>query len=127
MVTVDSSGWIEYFLNGTVSERYAKILHGNEEILSPTIILYEVYKIVKREAGHHWALSAAEQIGKTRLVSLSEELACQAADYSLKHDLAMADAIVYATAQAFEAKLVTSDADFKKLPGVLYFPLEEKP
>ena len=32
----------------------------------------------------------------------------------------MADAIVYATALIYKAKLVTSDADLASLPGVVY-------
>jgi len=32
----------------------------------------------------------------------------------------MADAIVYATSRDQEAQLVTSDADLKDLPGVVY-------
>ena len=34
----------------------------------------------------------------------------------------MADAIVLATAQAHDADVVTSDADFKDLPRVIYVP-----
>jgi predicted nucleic acid-binding protein len=39
---------------------------------------------------------------------------------ALRHGLAMADAIVYATAQDHGAQLVTGDADLKDLPGVVY-------
>ena len=125
MVVVDSSGWIEYFLNGTVSEFYAQILDGKEPIVTPTIVVYETYKIIKRYAGDQLALEAVDKITKTRVVALTEELACEAADESLEHGLSMADAIVYATARAFEAKLVTSDSDFKNLPGVRYISQEE--
>jgi predicted nucleic acid-binding protein len=38
----------------------------------------------------------------------------------LQHGLAMADAIVYATARDQEAQLITGDADLKDLPGVVY-------
>ena len=40
---------------------------------------------------------------------------------SLKHKLAMADAIVYATAVSEGAKVLTCDADLADLPGVTYF------
>ncbi len=45
-----------------------------------------------------------------------------AAEVSLEHRLAMADAVVHATAQMLEATLVTSDEDFDELPGVTYMP-----
>ena len=56
----------------------------------------------------------------SQVVSLNEELALEAADLSLQYGLAMADAVVYATARHYEALLVTSDADFAELPGVKY-------
>ncbi|MGH7233753.1 MAG: PIN domain-containing protein, partial [Nitrospiraceae bacterium] len=53
-------------------------------------------------------------------VQLTESIAYLAADLSLRHGLAMADAIVYATAKDQDTDLVTGDADLKDLPGVVY-------
>jgi hypothetical protein len=39
---------------------------------------------------------------------------------AFRHGLAMADAIVYATAKDQEADVVTGEADLKDLPGVVY-------
>ncbi|MCP4662434.1 MAG: type II toxin-antitoxin system VapC family toxin, partial [bacterium] len=49
-----------------------------------------------------------------------------AADLSLEFRLAMADAIVYATARSYQVELVTSDADFVDLPEVTYIPKPDK-
>ena len=49
-------------------------------------------------------------------------MALAAAEIGLRHKLATADAIVYATAQLFEADLLTCDAHFKDLDGVRYVP-----
>jgi predicted nucleic acid-binding protein len=38
------------------------------------------------------------------------------------HKLAMADAIIYATAIEHDADLLTCDAHFANLPSVVYFP-----
>ncbi len=54
---------------------------------------------------------------RARVVTLDENLAIEAADISLAHGLAMADAIVYATAVRHRATLVTADSDFEGLPG----------
>lgn len=59
---------------------------------------------------------------KTRLVPLSESLALAAADVSLEFRLALADSIVYATARAEDAELVTSNGDLQGLPGVTFLP-----
>lgn len=56
----------------------------------------------------------------THVIALTESIALLAADLSLQHGLAMADAIVYATGRDQEAEVVTGDADLKGLPGVMY-------
>jgi predicted nucleic acid-binding protein len=48
-------------------------------------------------------------------------VAIEAAALSATHKLHATDAIIYATAQLHNAKLFTSDAHFKDLPGVEYF------
>jgi predicted nucleic acid-binding protein len=37
----------------------------------------------------------------------------------------MADAIVLATGQMYEAEVITSDADFEGVPGVTYIPKKQ--
>jgi predicted nucleic acid-binding protein len=122
VIVVDSSGWIEYFTEGPNARRYGRYLEKPSDLVTPTIVLYEVYKLIKRERTEEEALLAAAQIQKTRMVPLSESLSLAAADLSLERRLAMADAIVYATAQAEGAELVTGDRDLKGLPGVTYLP-----
>ncbi len=48
------------------------------------------------------------------------KLALAASKLSLRHALPMADAMILATAQAFEATLWTQDAQFKAIAGVKY-------
>ena len=56
------------------------------------------------------------------MTSLSTRLAVQAAEIAKDHALAMADAIIYATAVAMSADLLTCDAHFATLPQVVYLP-----
>lgn len=119
-VLLDSSGWIEFFTDGPLADRYASYLTPRYELITPTIVLYEVYKKIKRERGEETALLFAGRLSATQVVHLTESIALLAADVSLRHGLAMADAIVYATAKDQEAEVVTGDADLKDLPGVVY-------
>ena len=119
-VVLDSSGWIEFFTGGPLAERYADYLAPHYQIITPTVVLYEVYKKIKRERGEETALLFAGRLNSTQVVHLTEAIALLAADLSLRHGLAMADAIVYATAKDQEAEVVTGDADLKDLPGVVY-------
>ena len=41
---------------------------------------------------------------------------------SLQHHFAMADSMILATAQAYDATPWTQDADFKSIPSAKYFP-----
>ena len=122
MILVDSSGWIEFFTGGANADRYGSYLEDASNVVTPTVVLYEVYKIIKRERTEEEALLAVAQIQKTRVVSLSEPIALEAADVSLEHRLAIADSIVYATARAEGVEVVTSDQDLRGLPGVTYLP-----
>jgi predicted nucleic acid-binding protein len=126
MILVDSSGWIEFFTGGGNAAKYGSYLEAAANVVTPTVVLYEVYKQVKRERTEEEALLAAAQMQKTRLVPLSESLSLAAADVSLEFRLAMADSIVYATARAENAELVTSDADLRNLPGVTFLPKQGK-
>ena len=119
-VLLDSSGWIEFFTGGPLAEKYAPYLTSRYQRITPTIVLYEVYKKIKQERGEETALLFAGRLSATQVVQLTESIALLAADVSLKHGLAMADAIVYATARDQEAEVVTGDADLKDLPGVVY-------
>ena len=119
-VLMDSSGWIEFFTDGPLADRYTAYLTPRYQLITPTIVLYEVYKKIKRERGEETALLFAGRLNATQVVHLTESIALLAADLSLRHGLAMADAIVYATAKDQEAEVITGDADLKDLPGVVY-------
>jgi predicted nucleic acid-binding protein len=120
MLLVDSSGWLEYFTDGPLALEYSKYLKDPTKIVTPTIVLYEVYKKIKRERTEEDALLAVSLINKTSIIPLSESIALLAADLSLKHSLPMADAIVYATAIEKNCKVVTGDMHFKGLDGIVF-------
>jgi predicted nucleic acid-binding protein len=80
-----------------------------------------VYKLIRRERSEEEAVRAAAAMQRTRVIALTETIALTAADLALEHGLAMADAIVYATAQVENAEVVTSNEDFGGLSGVTYF------
>jgi len=117
---VDSSGWIEYLGDGLKAEAFARFFEKEEALLLPTIIVYEVFKKLLKERGTSLAeqfFAQARQLADGTIV-LDTDLAVQAATLSSETGLPMADAIIYATAHAAQAELITSDAHFSGLPGV---------
>ena len=125
MIVIDSSGWLEFFTDGPRAEAFASPLRRPSEVATPTIAIYEVYKWIKRQRSEEDALYAVAAMRKTFVIELTDELALAAADVSLAHGLAMADAIMLATARALGGNLLTLDSDFQGLEGVTV--LRKKP
>jgi predicted nucleic acid-binding protein len=123
MIVVDSSGWLQFLTDGPLADYYAKRLELPTLVITPAIVVYEVYKHSKRLRGEDGALDALAAMRNTRIVPVDEELALTAADVSVELKLAMADSIILATARKFDSELVSSDDDFKEVPGVTYIPV----
>ena len=122
MNLIDSYGWIEYFSDGPLAKKYApQIEAANEDnTITPTVVLYEVYKKLKKEKGEDLALEAYAEMTRTRILPFDQAAALISADTSLRNGLSMADAIVYSTAKSHRAQLLTSDIHLKDLEGVKF-------
>ncbi len=118
---VDSSGWLEYFTDGPNAAVFAEPLSDSGQLIVPTVIIYEVFRVVLRRRGEDDALRAAASMRFGREIPLSSALALYAARLAHEMNLAMADAIILATARLHEATLWTQDADFDGMRHVRYF------
>ena len=118
MILVDSSGWIEYLAARPKADLFAPYIEGSEPLVSSAIQIYEVYKVVRRDLSEERAIEAVSALRMTTIEPLVESLALEAADAALEHGLAMADAIIFATASRHDAQIVTGDIDFDGLPRV---------
>jgi toxin FitB len=127
MNVVDSSAWLEFFSDGPNGEQFAVPLRETSTLIVPTIILYEVFKVVLRERGEDSALQAAALLQQGRIVPLTPEIALNAAAMSLELALPMADGIILATARENGAVLWTQDEHFKDLPDVKFFTKQPSP
>ena len=121
MVLVDTCGWIEWMMDSALAEAYAPHL-ADESLVVPTLVQHELYKWLCRETDTATALAAIAATQQAKVLQLDTSLALLAADIGREHKLAMADAIIYATARQYHATLVTSDAHFESLPQVLFYP-----
>jgi predicted nucleic acid-binding protein len=117
---VDSSGWIEYVVDGPNADFFAGPIEQADELLVPTISILEVFKWVLRERGEADALQAAALMQQGEVVELDTAIATRAAQLGLTHKLPLADSVMLATAETFGATLWTQDVDFDGLPGVRY-------
>ena len=122
MNLIDSYGWIEYFSDGPLAKKYAPHVEAANEdnTITPTVVLYGVYRKLKKEKGEDLALEAYAEMTRTRILPLDQAAALTAADTSLRNGLSMADAIVYSTAKSHRAQLLTSDIHLKDLEDVKF-------
>jgi len=122
MNIVDSSGWLAYFADEPNAEHFLTPLNDTDSLVVPTVTIYEVFKVVLRESSENEALTAAVAMRKGRVVDLTASMAIAAAKISLEHKIPMADSIILATAEEFEATIWTQDSDFRNMDDVKYFP-----
>ncbi len=118
MNVVDSSAWLEYFVDGPNAAYFAKAIEDLDNLLVPSITIYEVFKKVLLERGEELALQVVAQMKLGRLIALNDDLAINAARLSSDHKLPMADSVILASAQEYDAWVWTQDDHFKGLPKV---------
>ena len=119
MRVVDTSAWIEWLVDGPLRKRLAKEIPDRDACIVPTIVQLELSKWLVREIGEDAADQMIAHTQKCIVVPLDTRIALQAAELHRQYKLATADAIVYATARDNGAELLTCDAHFKSLPGVV--------
>jgi predicted nucleic acid-binding protein len=120
MNVVDSSGWLEYFANGKNAGFYDPIITALDDLLVPTITLYEVFKKVLQQRDETQALIAIAIMQQGNVIELTNSIAINAAKLSVKYKLPMADSIILTTAKQYNATLWTQDEDFENIEGVKY-------
>jgi toxin FitB len=119
LITLDSSCWLEYFMDSERAALYAPAVLQTDQLIVPLITVYEVYKKLRRELSDSVAREAVGLMRQGQLIEADLAITLAAAAHL---PLAMADSLIYATAQQHHAVVWTQDAHFEKLPGVKFFP-----
>ncbi len=122
MRVVDTSAWIEWLADSALSTSLATELPDRTQWLVPTIVQLELAKWLARETGEDKAEQVIAFTQTCVVADLDTATALSAAELCARHRLAIADAIVYATALAHDADLLTCDRHFETLPGVRLVP-----
>ena len=120
MNVVDSCGWLEYIADGPNTSFFEAALADLPNLIVPSITIYEVCKRVLVQSGQAFADRAVNAMKRGQVVHLGSDNLHRAAIASVRYKLAIADAIIWQTAQLHQAKLFTQDAGLKDVPGVKY-------
>ena len=120
MNLVDSCGWLEYFADGPGADFFADAIENTDQLLVPTICLYEVFKAVQRQRNENSAIEVVAAMQRGKVVDIDTSIALTAARISNQIKLPMADSLILATASLHKATILTQDSDFDGLEGVKY-------
>ena len=121
MNIIDSSFWLEYFAGTEAGDIVSEIIENTDELIVPTITVYEVFKKLLLERNEDDALLAVGHMKQGKMVDLTEELSLSAARISDNYKLPMADSIIYATNMKYNCILWTQDQHFSSLKSVNYY------
>ena len=121
MNMVDSSGWIEFFQAGTNGLVFKPVIELRDQLLVPTIALFEVHKVLSRSLPSDLVDRCLAVMRLGRVLDLTDQRAIAASKVSREHRLALADAAMYSMAQEHRASFWTQDIDYQDLPDVRYF------
>ena len=120
MRLVDTSAWIEWLTGSPAGATLAGDLPERANWLVPTIVQLELAKWLTRDMGEDKADQVIAFTETCVVADLDTAIALSAAELCVRRKLATADAIVYATALAHGADLLTCDRHFDGLRDVRF-------
>ena len=121
MNIVDSSFWIDYFLENDIDQSIIEIIKDTDNLYIPVISLYEVFKKFLSIGDNEKANIAVNIMQNADVIGINPQLAVLAAKLGKQYKLPMADSIIYATAVLCNAELYTQDKHFENLERIHYF------
>ncbi len=112
---IDSSVWLAYLEGEEIAEPY---INSGAGVATSVIVLFEVAKRYKKLNYPVQKIKTALSLIKERsvLFNVDEETVNFAINFS--DSLSLADALLYATSQLNNFKLITKDNDFRGLANV---------
>jgi predicted nucleic acid-binding protein len=119
MRVVDISIWFEWLVDSPLKQVISKEIPETSQCIVPTIVQLELDKWLTRGVGESEVDQVIAYTQNCIVAVLDTKIALQAADLHRQYKLATADAVVYASALAYNADLLTCDAHFESLPNVV--------
>ncbi|MDO8556489.1 MAG: PIN domain-containing protein [Nanoarchaeota archaeon] len=115
---LDSCAWIAYLFNAPI---ITQIINSGQPLAMSVLSFYEIYRKLQKLHYSEEDISVLLELIKAKnalTIPVDETIIRKAFSYTKK--LAMADAIIYASAQQKGFPLLTRDNDFRGLPNVQF-------
>ena len=120
MNVVDSSGWIEYFIDTANAHNFAPAIEKPALLIVPCLGFFEVHRYLSRNADDDQRDKCLDVMRRGTVIELTTARAIAASNIAHQYKLAMADAVMYSIALEFNATFWTQDIDYKDLPRVSF-------
>ena len=117
-IVIDSSGWLEFITADAKVDLFAPYFADELLILVPTIVVYEVRKVLLIRYSKTLADEFVSRAERLPSIPVDINIALDASVLSVQAQLPMADALIYTSAQRNQAQLITCDSHFASLPNV---------
>src|SRR5260370_39702338 len=117
-VLIDSSGWLEYWTADEKAVLFAHYFEVKRWVVVPNIVIFEVRKILLLRRSEALADEFVGEAFGREVVDLDGQIALAAAEFGIRHQLPMADAIIYATAVTYQLEHITTEAHVTGLASV---------
>lgn len=120
-VLIDSWVWIEYFQGSDKGKSVKQYIEGEEQIILSTINVSEVFRHILSKRTQKDAESAIDFMLKASFVApVTVDIAIKSAFIKHEKKWGLGDAIIQATAQKYNAVIITGDNDFKNEKNVVF-------
>ena len=119
-VLVDSWAWIEYFKGMPAAQKAREIIESNEQMFVSAINVSEIYLFLLGNKPSEAEKLIKFVLNSSFVIPVETNLSLKAAKIKHEHKMGLADAIVMATAEENNAKILTGDDDFKNMQNVIY-------
>lgn len=122
---LDTHAWIEYF-EGTTRGQPVRTMVLSGHAITPTIVIAELSDFFAKKKREGWPDAFELITSKTHVIELNPFIAQKAGILKqqvrsqFKNNFSLPDAIILTTAQESNARVVTGDRHFKKLPGTVF-------
>lgn len=119
-VLVDSWAWIEYFKGSDLVVQAKEIIESSQKILLSAINASEIYHFLLKNRPAEAEKLIKFVLSSSFVIPVDSSIALKAAKIKYDKKIGLADAIVIATAEDNDAKILTGDDDFKNMDNVIY-------
>lgn len=106
---VDSEGWLEYFADGELAEKFGEAITNTEKLIVPAPIITNVFRSLLQQTTASIALQAVAHMQLGKCVDLDSQIAMSAARFGVKNTLDSDELYLLAFAKKFECTIWTNN------------------